>query len=129
MVGDTIEIGSIFDVKPSIPVLRGPGGGLVVAPDEKTSLLGTQFDSKHCREQFVTPLFVSLSLGAILWPCELLSSMSLLLDLDTYVGIDALGVFPLFLKVSDIIAPQLIIIFRRLIRLGSFQECWRSAIM
>ena len=43
-------------MKPSIPALRGPGGGLVLAPAEKVSLLGSQFDSKLCREQFVTPL-------------------------------------------------------------------------
>ena len=54
--------------------------------------------------------------------------LRLLLDLDTYGGVDPLGVFPLFLKkVADIIAPKLGIIFRRLIRLGSFPECWRSA--
>ena len=34
----------------------------------------------------------------------------------------------LFLKkVADIIAPKLSIIYRKLIRLGSFLECWRSA--
>ena len=48
--------GSISGVKPSIAALRGPGGGLVVAPAEKTSLLGSQFDSKQCREQYVTRL-------------------------------------------------------------------------
>ena len=32
---------SIFGVKPSIPSLRGPGGGLVVAPAEKASHLGS----------------------------------------------------------------------------------------
>ena len=52
----------------------------------------------------------------------------LLLDLDTYGGFDPLGVFPLFLKkVADIIAPKLSIIICRLIRLGSFPECWQSA--
>ena len=30
------------------------------------------------------------------------------------------------MKVADIIAPKLIINFCRLIRLGSFPECWRS---
>ena len=51
-----------------------------------------------------------------------------LLDLDTYGGVDPLDAFPLFeKKVADIIAPKLRIIFRRLIRLGSFPECWRSA--
>ena len=51
-----------------------------------------------------------------------------LLDLDTYGGVDPLGVFPLFLKmVADIIAPKLSIIFHGLIRLGSFPECLRSS--
>ena len=43
--------------------------------------------------------------------------LRLLLDLDTYGGINPLGVFPLFLKmVADIIAPKLSIHFRGLIR-------------
>ena len=42
-------------------------------------------------------------------------------------GVDALGMFPLFLiKVTDIIAPKLSIIFRRLIHLELFLECWWS---
>ena len=51
----TLE-GSIFGVNPSIHALRGPGGGLVVALAEKALLLGSQFDSKPCHEQFVTYL-------------------------------------------------------------------------
>ena len=36
--------------------------------------------------------------------------------------------FPLFLKiVVDIIVPKLSIIFRGLLRRGSFPECWRPA--
>ena len=36
--------------------------------------------------------------------------------------------FPLFLKkVAHIIAPKESIMFHRLIRLGSFPECWGSA--
>ena len=57
--------GSIFGVKPSIPALREPGGGLEVAPAEKASLLGSQFDSKQCREQFVSPLSCFLQLDAV----------------------------------------------------------------
>ena len=54
--------------------------------------------------------------------------LRLLLDLDTYGGVDPLGVFPLFLKKgADFISPKLSIIFRKLIRMGSFSECWRSA--
>ena len=67
---------SIFGVKPSIPALRGPGGGLVVAPAEKDSLLGSQKDSKKCREQFVTPLSCFPQSRCILWPSELLTFTS-----------------------------------------------------
>ena len=54
--------------------------------------------------------------------------LDLLLDLDTYGGVDPLGVFLPFLKKgADIIASKRSIVFRMLIRLGSFPECWRSA--
>ena len=46
---------SIFGVKPSIPTLRGFGGGLVVAPAEK-ALLVSGFVIKQCCKLFVTPL-------------------------------------------------------------------------
>ena len=110
-----------------IPALRRPGGGSVVAPAEKASHLRSQFDSKLCREQFVTPLSCfpqSRCNSLAFWTSVLLL---LLLDLDTYGGVDPLGVFPLFLKVADIIARKLSIIFRKLIRLGLFLESWRSA--
>ena len=45
----------------------------------------------------------------------------LLLDLDPYSGTDPLGMFPLFLKITaDVMAPRLSVVFRRLVRLGSF---------
>ena len=109
--------GLIFREKPSIPALRGPGGALVVSPAEKASLLGTLFDSKQCHEQFVTRLSC--------FPLPVCNSMAfrtsvirrLLLDFDSYGGVDPLGVFPLFFKiVANIVAPKLSVIFRRLIR-------------
>ena len=52
----------------------------------------------------------------------------LLLDLDPYGGTDPLGMFPLFLKRSaDVMAPRLSVVFRQLVRLGSFPACWRQA--
>ena len=80
----------------------------MVATAEKASLLGSQFDSKQCCEQFVT----SLSCFPQSW-CNYFSFrtpilLRLLLDLDTYSGVDPLDVFPLFLMmVADIIAPKL----------------------
>ena len=58
--------GSIFGAKPSIFALRGPRGGLGVAPTEKISHFCTQFESKHRREQFSLLCLVSLSLGELL---------------------------------------------------------------
>ena len=35
---------------------------------------------------------------------------------------------PLFLKITaDVLAPHLSVVFRRLVRLGSFPACWRQA--
>ena len=51
-----------------------------------------------------------------------------MLDLDPYGGSDPLGMFPLFLKrTGDVLAPRLSVVFRRLVRLGSFPPCWRQA--
>ena len=49
-----------------------------------------------------------------------------MLDLDPYGGIDPLGMFPLFLKrTADVTAHRLSVVFRRLVRLGSFPAYWR----
>ena len=120
--------GSIFVVKPSISALSCPRGGLVAAPAEKASLKGSQFDSKHSSEQFVTPLscFPQSRCNSLAFRTSVL--LRLLLDLDTCGAVDPFGVFPLFLKkVADVIAPKLSIIFLKLIRPGSFPECWGSA--
>ena len=54
--------------------------------------------------------------------------MRLLLDLDPYGGTDPLGMFPLFLeRTADIMAHRLSVVFRLLVRLGSFPACWRQA--
>ena len=96
----------------------------MVAPAEKASLLGSQFDSKQHREQFVTPFpcFPQSTCNSLAFRTPVL--LRLLLDLDTYGGVDPFGVFPLFLQmVADIIAPKLSIIFHGLIRWESFPEC------
>ena len=52
----------------------------------------------------------------------------LLLDLNPYGGTDSLGMFPVFLKrTADVLAPRLSVVFRLLLRLGSFPACWRQA--
>ena len=122
--------GTIFDVKNSIPVVRGSRGGLMVDPADKASLLSSQFDSKQCREQLVTPMScIPPSICAILWLSELLPScVCFLILICMGESIILLQLLPLFLKKAvDIIAPKLTIIFRRLTRLLSFPECWLSA--
>ena len=51
-----------------------------------------------------------------------------MLDFGPYGGTDPFGMFPLFLKrTADIMAPHLSVVFRWLVRLGSFPPCWRQA--
>ena len=48
--------------------------------------------------------------------------------MDPCGGTDPLGMFPLFLKkTADVMGPRLSVVFRRLVRLGSFSACWRQA--
>ena len=52
----------------------------------------------------------------------------LLLDLDSYGGNDPLGMYPLFLKrTAEVLDPRRAVVFRQLLRLGSFPVCWRVA--
>ena len=51
-----------------------------------------------------------------------------MLDLDTNGGTDSLCMIPLFLKrTTDVMAPHLSVVFRWLVRLGSFPACRRHA--
>ena len=53
---------------------------------------------------------------------------SLLLDLDPNCSTDPLGMFHLFLKrTANVTDRRLSVVFRRLVRLGSFKACWRQA--
>ena len=51
-----------------------------------------------------------------------------MLDLDPYGITDPFGMFPIFLKrTADVMAAGLSVVFRRLVRLGSFPPCRRQA--
>ena len=99
----------------------------MVAPTEKTSLLGSQFDSNSVvNSSSHLSCFPQSRCNSLAFRTPVL--LHLLLDLDTYGGVDPLGVFLLFLKMfGDIIAPKISIIFCGLICWGSFLECQRSA--
>ena len=52
----------------------------------------------------------------------------LLLDLDPYGGTDPLGMFPFLMnRTADVVAPRLSVVFRQLVRLGSFPARRRQA--
>ena len=90
-MGDTERLD--FGAKPSIPAVRDTGGGLVVAPAEKASHLGSQFDSKQhvisSLSCFPQSMCNSLAFRALVL-------LRLLLDLDTYEVVDPLVCFLYF---------------------------------
>ena len=118
----------MFGSSSSLPPLAGPGGGLVCESVGKADLLSDHFDIKQSRES--VDLLVTCHPSPSLITLAFRSSevKRLLLDLDPYGGPDPLGMFLLFLKrKADVLAPRLSVVFRRLIRLGSFPACWRQA--
>ena len=85
---------SIFGVESIITVSGEPECGLVVVPAEKTSLLGFQVDSNSVVSSLSLLCFVSVSsarCNSLAFRISVL--LRLLLNLDTYMGVDPLGVF------------------------------------
>ena len=68
----------------------------MVAAAERAAFLCFQFDSKQCREQFVTVLscFPQSLCNSLAFRTPVL--MHLFLDLDIFGAVDPLGVFPHF---------------------------------
>ena len=104
-----------------MPPLVSEGGGLVNESVGKPDLLSDHFDGHQPRE--------SVDLSLTCHPSPILTTFAfrscevkhLLLDLDTYGGPDPLGMVPLFLQTAaDVMATRLSVVFRRLVRLGSF---------
>ena len=94
----------------------------------KADLLSDHFDSKQSREAVDLPLTCHPSPSLTTFAFSSSEVRRLLLDLDPYGGTDPLGIFPPFLKrTADVMAPRLTVVFRQLVRLGSFPACWRQA--
>ena len=94
----------------------------------KADLPSDHFDGKQSRESVDLPLTCHPSPSLTSFAFRSSDLRHLLLDLDPYGGSDPLGMFPLFLKrTADFLAPHLSVVFRRLVRLGSFPACWRQA--
>ena len=94
----------------------------------KADLLSDHFDSKQSTEVLDLPLTCHPSPSLTTFSFRSSEVRRLLLDLDPYGGTDPLDMFPLFLKrTADVMATRLSVVFRRLVRLGSFPACWRQA--
>ena len=94
----------------------------------KTDLLSDHFDSKVSREAVDLPLTCHPSPSLTTFAFRSREVWRLLLDLNPYCGTDPLGMFPRFFKrTTDVMAPLLGVVFRRLVRLGTFQPCKRQA--
>ena len=112
----------------SLPPLIGACDGLVCESVGKADMLSANFNGKQSRNP--------VDLSSTCHPSHSLTTFAfrsrevkrLLLDLDSYGGTDLLGMFPLFLKkTAEVLAPRLVVVFRRLLRLGIFPVCWRVA--
>ena len=112
----------------SLPPLISAGGGLVCESVGKADLLSAHFDGKQSRDPVDLPSTCHPSPSLTTFDFRSREVKWLLLDLDSYGGTDPLGMFPLFLKKTAVVlAPRLAVVFRRLLRLGSFHVCWRVA--
>ena len=90
-----------------------------------------------CKAYLRSDHFDSKAVQGVCWSAAYLPSVSyslttfalksrevrrLLLALDPYGDTDPLGMFPLFLKrTADVLAPRLSVVFRQLVRLGTFR--------
>ena len=116
---------SVFGSSSSFPPLDSEGGGLVCESVGQANLLSDHFDNKQSREAVDLPLTCHPSPYSLTTLAFRSSEViRLLLDLDPYCGTDPLGMFPLFFqRTADVMSPYLSVVFRRLVRLGSFPAC------
>ena len=89
----------------------------MLAPAEKTSLLGFQFDNKQRREQFVAHLSCVPHSRCFCLAFRTRVLLRMLLDLDTYGGVDPY--LYIWLRIF-------FLHFSGLIRWRSFPESWRT---
>ena len=119
---------AVFGSSSSLPPLVNEGGGLMCESVGQTDLLSDHFHSKQSREAVDLPRICHPSPSLSTFAFRSSEVRRLLLDLDPYGGTDPLCMFPLILKrTADVMVPRLSVVFRRLVRLGSFPACWRQA--
>ena len=111
----------MFGLSTLLPPLVGGCGGLVCESIGKADLLSNHLDGKQSSESADLPLTYRPSPQLTSFAFRSSEIRRLLLDLYPYGGSDSLGMFPHFLKrTADVLASRLCIVFRWLVRLGSF---------
>ena len=119
---------AVFGLSSLLPPVVGGGGELVCESVGKADLLSDHFDGKQSRESVDLLLTYHPSprlTTFAFWSSEV---RRLSLDLDPYGGTNPSGMFPYFLnRTTYVLAPHLSVVFRRLVRLGSFPVCRRQA--
>ena len=107
----------------SLPPLIGTGGGLVCESVGKADMLSAHFDGKQSKDLVDLPSTCHLSPSLTTFAFRSREVKQLLLDLDSYGGTDPMGMLPIFLKTAKVLAHRLAVVFRWLVRLGSFPVC------
>ena len=111
-----------------MPPLVGRGGGLVCVSVGTGDLLSDRFDDKQSREFVDMPLTCHPTPSIIIFAFKSNEVKCLKLEFGPYGGTDPFGMFPLFLRrTADVLTPSHTVVFRRLLRLGSFPACGRQA--
>ena len=114
----------VFGSSSSLPLLVSEGSERVCESVGNAHLLSDHFDSKQSREAVDLLLTCHPSPSLTKFVFRSSEVRRLLLDFYPYGGTDPLGRFPLFHKRTiDVIAPCLSVVFRWLVRLGSFPAC------
>ena len=121
----------MFGLSASLPPLVGGGGGLLCESVGRADLLSDHFDGKQSGEFVYLPLTCHPSPRLPIIAFRSRVVRHLLLDLDPYEEEPALThcVYFLFFfkRTAVVLVPCLRVIFRRLVRPGSFPACWRQA--
>ena len=119
---------SVFGSSSPSPPLVSEGGGLVCESVCKGDLLSDHFDTKQSLEAVDLQLTCHPSRSLTTFDFRSREARRFLLDLDPYGGTHPLDIFSLFLKRTAVVmAHRPSVVFRWLVRLGSFPACWRQA--
>ena len=112
----------------SIPPLNTRSGVLESDPSKKAELLMDSFNAKQSNNIINLPPTCHPNPVFCKFAFRSKQVFNLLCNLDSYGGTDPLGFFPLFYKkIASVLAPKLSVIFRKLLKVGSFPTCWRTA--